>query len=150
MPQHKEVIAASALSPLRSVEFSVFDAESGRLLRRGQAQFCDMAGQAAAPNEVVMEGTYPDDEYRIEVGEDGPSAVEWAVPIIVTRVLINAEARRRIEAVYPAWMQMNIMREGDTAAISKMGDFIRSVVAASNALTEPFPADYASDVYWKS
>lgn len=60
---------------------------------------------------------------------------------------VKAEASRRIEAHYPVWRQINMLREGGSAA---MEAYIDGVRAASNALEamRPIPPDFAHDRHW--
>ena len=60
---------------------------------------------------------------------------------------VKAEAARRIEARYPVWGQVNIMREG---GVDEMGAFIDQMRAASNALEalKPIPPDFRNDRHW--
>lgn len=69
----------------------------------------------------------------------------------VTPAMVNAEAGRRIEARYPLYRQLNIIRGGgeDLAAMS---DWIDAVRGAAHALTSstPIPGDYAADRHWRT
>jgi hypothetical protein len=60
---------------------------------------------------------------------------------------VKAEAARRIEARYPVWRQVNVLREGGA---DEMGVFIDQVRAASNALEarKPIPPDFRNDRHW--
>lgn len=68
-------------------------------------------------------------------------------PPPTTAADIKNEAARRINAAYPAWKQMNVMREGGEALVA-MSAFIDVVRAASNALEQSLPADFADDRHW--
>lgn len=59
---------------------------------------------------------------------------------------VKAEAGRRIEASYPLWKQLTIMRSGD--GLAAMATFIDAVRAASNALEATLPTDYQADAHW--
>ena len=60
---------------MQSVPFTVFDAETGAVLRAGTSQRRDLMHQSTAPNEIVLEGEFQDGMYRIEITEAGPVAV---------------------------------------------------------------------------
>lgn len=54
------------------------------------------------------------------------------VYIVWEKSEINEFAQNHIHKYYPAWKQSNILREGSTAEISKMGAFIDAVREWSN------------------
>lgn len=138
------------INPREPVPFTVFEAETGTILRSGSSQRQDLHRQAVAPDEVVIEGYYADDRHRIEIGEAGPVAVPWTPSVVVTAEMVQAEARRRIELAYPLWKQINLNREGGEAATA-MNAFIDAMRAASNALAPDdasIPDDYSDDKWW--
>lgn len=53
--------------------FTVFDAETGEVLRSGICSPRDIGNQSNAPNEIVMDGQFSDDEYKMVVTEKGMS-----------------------------------------------------------------------------
>jgi hypothetical protein len=137
-------------NPREPMPFTVFDAGTGAILRSGCCQRQSLHQQTAGSDEIVLEGNYPDDRYRIEVTENGPVAVAWTAPLVVTIEMVRTEARRRIELAYPLWRQINLNREGGEAA-DAMNAFIDGVRAASNALAPDdaaIPDDYADNKWW--
>lgn len=60
---------------------------------------------------------------------------------------VRAEAARRIEARYPVYKQLNLIRDGGPA-LADMSSYIDAVRAASNALEASLPIDFASDAHW--
>ena len=64
-----------AAHQMQSVPFTVFNAETGAVLRAGTSQRRDLMHQSTAPNEIVLEGEFQDGMYRIEITEAGPVAV---------------------------------------------------------------------------
>ena len=70
-------------------------------------------------------------------------------PSSATRAMVKAEAARRIEAAYPLWRQMNIVREGG-AALAAMTAMIDAIRAASDAIEalQPIPGNFADESYW--
>jgi hypothetical protein len=109
MRKPREVIRE--VNPREPVPFTVFDAGTGAILRSGSCQRQSVHQQATVAGEIVLEGNYPDDRYRIDVTDDGPVAVPWTAPVIVTATMVKAEARRRIELGYPLWKQINLSRD---------------------------------------
>jgi hypothetical protein len=148
MRKSGEVIAEP--NPRESVAFTAFDADTGEILRSGSSQRQDLHRQAFAANEIVIEGRYPDDRYRIEIGEDGPVAVSWTPPVIVTADMVKIEARRRIEARYPLWKQVNIRASSDAREVGAMTAYIDAVRARSNEIEAmtPLPEDYRDEKWW--
>lgn len=69
--------------------------------------------------------------------------------ILIKAADLRVEAARRIEARYPIWRQLNVMREGGEP-LAAMTAFIDAVRAASDQLEvlEPIPGDFASDHRW--
>jgi hypothetical protein len=70
MSEHQEVIP-----PTRPTPFTVFSAITNEVLRSGVCQYASLTSQPTAPDEIVIEGDFPDNMYRIEVNERGPTAV---------------------------------------------------------------------------
>jgi len=75
----------------------------------------------------------------------GNATTEFQAPAPKTSD-IKSEAGRRIEARYPLWKQINIMRSGD--GLAAMTAFIDAVRSASNALEATLPSDYQADKHW--
>lgn len=131
-------------------QFTVFDAESGRILRSGGAQRRDLAAQALQASEIVMEGDFLPDAFAIEVGENGPAAVPRdPAPPAPSTAAVKAEAARRIEQRYPLWRQLNVMRAGgdELVAMSSDIDALRARSDEMEAMV-PIPADFADDRWW--
>lgn len=134
------------------VEFSVFEADSGRILRSGSAQRRDIAAQALQASEIVMEGAYLPDAFMVRVGKKGPAAVAHPIapPPAPTAASVAVEAARRIEERYPLWRQLNLVRAGDGTDLEAMSSFIDAVRGRSNEIEAmtPIPADFADDQWW--
>lgn len=71
------------------------------------------------------------------VGKDNCSIV-WE------QVDINYFAGNKIRSVYPEYKQLNVLRSGDTTAISKMNTFIEAVRSWANS-SNPDPWDGSLD-----
>lgn len=86
---------------------------------------------------------------------------------VVTPAMLQEEARRRILARYPDWMQQNMTARGvelqdmwrrngswtmeeeaEATALQAAWDWIKAVRAASNAMEANPPADFRNDAHW--
>jgi len=132
---------------LRQVEYSVFNPETGEVLRGGTTQLRDMASQAG-PGEVVIEGAVDGGKFMIEVGAAGIAVVKRASPPPSIDD-VQRETRRRIESRYPIWQQLNVMAAGGEPMI-EMRAFIDAVRKSSNRIERmtPIPQDFTDDRYW--
>ena len=81
---------------------------------------------------------------------DGGVIGPYVAPPVVppTADDVRAEANRRIEAVYPLYKQLNIVRTGN-GALATMSAFIDAIRVASNAMEASPPADYRDDSHWE-
>lgn len=61
---------------------------------------------------------------------------------------VKAEARRRIEAAYPLWRQLNIIREGG-GALAEMSAAIDAIRDKSGSIEAALPADYRDEKHWQ-
>lgn len=71
------------------------------------------------------------------------------IPFTPTEAHIKAEAKRRIDAAYPAHAQLNLMRRGTPEEVSLMGAFIDGIRQKSRALVAVPPLDYTDDKHWE-
>lgn len=61
---------------------------------------------------------------------------------------INAEAKRRIRAIYPEYKQMNVLMSGTDEEKQGMREFIEHIRKKSNLLVEKPVPDYTDDKHW--
>lgn len=97
-----------------------------------------------ADNLAATPGHFDSEKFIIRNGH-AIASTEFAQQLPPIRT-INQEAARRIESIYPIWKQVNILREGDPAAISEMTAYIDAIRETSNRLK---PDDsYLDDHHW--
>lgn len=60
---------------------------------------------------------------------------------------IRQEAARRIEAKYPVYKQLNVIRSGGEE-LKTMSAYVDAVRAASNDLEGTLPNDFANAIHW--
>ncbi len=123
------------------MKYSLYDIQSGEIVSHLTLPPATLA-QNVPEGFATIAGHH---EGRVVDGSPEP----FSRPMILAGS-IKAEAQRRIEARYPTWRQMNILRAGNEDEIEAMGRFIDAIRAASDVLDamEAVPGNYADDHHW--
>lgn len=124
------------------MKYSLYDIRSGEIVSHLTLPLEALA-QNVPEGFAAIAGHH---EGRVVDGVPRPSPR----PPMILAGTIKAEAQRRIEARYPMWRQMNILRAGAAEEIEAMGRFIDAIRGASDVLDAmpTVPADYVDDKYW--
>lgn len=134
------------------VEFTVFDAETGRAIRPGSCPRRDVQNQPMETGQVLIEGYHPataSHEQWLEVREDGSFDVvlrRRSLPSPTVEEVKREQARRLAETDWAVVRSVDTGRELDPDTRQDR-NFIREAAHRLESM-DPIPDDYKSDRYW--
>jgi hypothetical protein len=133
----------------QTVEYTIIDAETLKIIKYGKTQRRSMADKALAPNEIVIEGGYSDTRYSVDMDETGFVVVPVPPtpdPVTIADVKYHQSIRLRGTDWY-------VTKKIETGAeipedVAAARQYIRDAATRLEEMYPDIPQDYKLNKYW--